>query len=44
MKKLTNTDLLKINGGANKQTSVEMLHEIYRILKIRWLMKKIFVD
>lgn len=44
MSKLSNYELLNVNGGASWNSAFNKLYEIYRIIKIKWLMKKVFID
>ena len=44
MNKLTNTELFNVDGGAIIRTPFDWICDIYRTIKIKLLMKKLFVD
>ena len=44
MFKLVNKELKNIDGGAIFYTPFDWIYKIYRTIKIKWLMKKLFVD
>lgn len=44
MFKLTNKELKSIDGGAIFYTPFDWVYKICRTIKIKWLMKKLFVD
>ena len=44
MNKLTNKELFNVDGGAIIRTPFDWICNIYRTIKIKLLMKKLFVD
>lgn len=44
MNKLTSKELLNIDGGAIIRNPFDWICDIYRTIKIKFLMKKLFVD
>ena len=44
MFKLPNNELRNIDGGAIFYTPFDWLYKVYRTIKIKLLMKKVFVD
>lgn len=41
---LSNNELINIYGGTYKNTPFYFLEKFYRTMKIKWLMKKLFID
>lgn len=41
---LSDNELINISAGACTYTPFDLIFKIYRIIKIRWLMKKVFVN
>lgn len=41
---LTNMELFNVDGGTIIYTPFDFVYKIYRTIKIKWLMKKVFVD
>ncbi len=44
MNKLTSEELFNVAGGAIIRTPFDWIYEIYMTIKIKLLMKKLFVD
>lgn len=41
---LSNNELKNIDGGSVKCIVYELAYKIYRTIKIKWLMKQVFID
>ena len=41
---LTNKELIKVLGGSKINSPFDIIYKFYRIFKIKWLMKKVFID
>lgn len=41
---LTNEELVKIDGGSKIYTPIDLIQKIYRTIRIRILMKRLFID
>ncbi len=44
MNKLVSDELFGVDGGAIFYTPFDLISYVYRVIKIRWLMKKLFID
>lgn len=44
MNKLASDELFDVDGGAIIRTPFDWIFDVYRIIRIRWLMKKLFID